>query len=1349
MVPNEYGLPKLYLREGRTLSAPSGLKPAEIAKSFLRSQPDVFALSTGEVDRLRLIVEDVTDTAKFLAFNQTLNGIDVFNGQIKFTLNKDGEVIQVATADVVPGLDIATTPQLTTEEAAKAAFAAIGTPRTTGFLKAKANTERTAFENPNGQNYSPISVELAIFPVTALSARLAYRIFLEVDSRSWYEILVDANTGALLYRHNLYVFAAQARVWIQSPLGGPRALVDFPAPSTANPEGWLPTTSTVTTGNNVDAFLDANGNDLPDTTTDPNMSMGRAFNATQVFDFPFGDGTVQQDPRLFQPAAVTNLFYFVNIAHDYFYNLGFNEAAGNFQTNNFGRGGVGNDAIIAEAQSGRAPNNASLAVTPEGLAPRLRVGLFTVGTSTRLDDLDADYDGAVLLHEYTHGVTNRLVGARTSTSCLVRIQSGAMGEGWSDYFAASYFNDPVLGAYVAKNPASGLRRFSYENYPLKYEDVGAGTFSYEVHDDGEIWAGTLWDLRKTLGAETSDRLVLNGLKSTPCRPSMTDARDAILTADQATNNNANRMAIWTVFARHGLGYSAFGVEGSIQSGTRYDASYDLPPDLQTTRNPAITSNPLTIRTGLGDAYRYTIAGSNPGAGTLNYVLTSGPTGMTVDASTGLVTWPAQFVSPRVKITVTDGKGGRVIHGYSLPILTVLNNTRTVTISGPKYSTGYATISVPPGAPVLQFKIRAGSGDADMYVVNPNGFIYDSLQDGNTETVSFSNPISGDWLVLVDGYDTYAGVSLTASAITPTPISANTPLTNLNGEFTSETFYKVTVPSGATALTVTTTGGVGDVDILLRRGAPAVCQPFSSSSTECSYDKVSGNEGNEELITVPNPGAGDWYLDLIGYEPYSGVTLSVNVPIPTLTLTNTGSATATTLGSSANVVAGYATANLENGTAPFGTAVFSLTQNGFVVSEAGVPASPPVQSARVFIEYRTGVTAGIGTIDTSTGLAIANRGSGTASITYTLRDRTGQILATGHGTLAQNAHVARFVHELQSIAPDFSLPANFPTAVRYGSLEISSSQPISILGLRLTSNQRGETLLTSTSIANLAQTAGSSPVYFPQLADGAGYTTTIILSNTTNATQTGTIAVIEDGGAPLTVRSAEGTTASSFSYSIPAAGTFVFQTDGSAPTIRFGWIKVTPNSGSTSPVGAGVFSYTPAGILVTESGIPSATATTRARIYVDKSAGHDTGLAIGNPGSTALSLTVQAFQGSGATAGNGPATLNIPSNGHKAAFVGELIDGLPTGFTGIADLTSTVPFVPLTVRSLTNGRGDFLLTTFPAADVTQPAPTPIVFPQIADGGGYTTQFIFISASGPSSVSITFIGDDGTPLSVGRN
>jgi hypothetical protein len=92
--------------------------------------------------------------------------------------------------------------------------------------------------------------------------------------------------------------------------------------------------------------------------------------------------------------------------------------------------------------------------------------------------------------------------------------------------------------------------------------------------------------------------------------------------------------------------------------------------------------------------------------------------------------------------------------------------------------------------------------------------------------------------------------------------------------------------------------------------------------------------------------------------------------------------------------------------------------------------------------------------------------------------------------------------------------------------------------------------------------------------------------------------------------------------------------------------------------------------------------------------------------------------------------------------------LPPEFTGVLDISSTTPFAALTLRSLMNENDDFLITTFPVADMNQPAPSPIVFPQLADGGGYVTQFILLGTSGASSATISYFDNDGTPLAVGK-
>jgi len=150
-----------------------------------------------------------------------------------------------------------------------------------------------------------------------------------------------------------------------------------------------------------------------------------------------------------------------------------------------------------------------------------------------------------------------------------------MGEGWSDYWAATMNNNGVIGEFVTNNLTNGIRRAAY-TVPANpvhdsYADLGVGGF--EVHRDGEVWAAALWDLRQTLGAAIADSLVLQGMKFTPCSPSFLNARDGILMADQNLNGSANRCTIWTVFARHGMGVSAQG-----NNGTTHVAATDVPQD---------------------------------------------------------------------------------------------------------------------------------------------------------------------------------------------------------------------------------------------------------------------------------------------------------------------------------------------------------------------------------------------------------------------------------------------------------------------------------------------------------------------------------------------------------------------------------------------------------------------------------------------------------------------------------------------------------------------------------------------------------------------------------------------------
>jgi Zn-dependent metalloprotease len=571
IVMGDSGLPKMVFNRKEPLSAPRSGESDSIARGFLADHSTMFGLNKSQIVEMKLKNEDNDEGATFLNYEQTIDGIPVFQSQVQVVVNSAGQVMSVNEGLVIPNAGMNTTPRLSESEGLAQAFLSTGRLAPPSFEVMQNRQERggrSVFQNPLGGNRENLLSGLTIMRVGP-RAVLAWHSYMDVGPNEWYEILVDANTGAMLYRYNLYADAAQGTVFRVNALGQ-RTLESFVGDTTINTAaGWMGT-STVTTGNNVDAYLDTNGDNQPDATNTTTLRNGRAFSSTQNFTFPFTAGV---DPRTQRAAAVANLFYFNNIMHDFAYRLGFTEAAGNFQTNNFGRGGIGNDPVRAEAQDGSGTNNANFATPPDGSRPRMQMFLFTRGTANLADDRGGDVDGDVVLHEYGHGISNRLVGGPSNTSCLGGTQAGAMGEGWSDYWAATFYGNGVIGEYVTNNTTRGIRRAAYTvpANPIHDSYADLGNQGFEVHNDGEIWAAALWDLRQTLGAAVANRLVLQGMKFTPCSPSFLNARDGILTADQNLNGSANRCTIWRVFARHGMGVSARG-----NNGTTHVAATNIP-----------------------------------------------------------------------------------------------------------------------------------------------------------------------------------------------------------------------------------------------------------------------------------------------------------------------------------------------------------------------------------------------------------------------------------------------------------------------------------------------------------------------------------------------------------------------------------------------------------------------------------------------------------------------------------------------------------------------------------------------------------------------------------------------------
>ena len=304
---------------------------------------------------------------------------------------------------------------------------------------------------------------------------------------------------------------------------GAYRVVKYPAESPQHPGGtpqlhtnpwtWAPGNATTlkwhsdgttdfndTKGNNVLASEDLDGNNLPgllavSTTALPDLTFDFAPNFTIT--------PTQTTPVPNQQFNITNLFYWNNLIHDMTYVYGFDEVSGNFQVNNLGRGGAGNDRVNADAQN-PGNCNANFSTPADGSSPRMQMFLCTNSSPAR----DGDADNAVILHEYGHGISNRLTGGPLNVSCLNN--SEQMGEGWSDYYGlmlsqnwatatiSDGFNNPRgIGTYLFGQAPNGpgIRPTQYStNFavnPTTYANLPSQVIPHGV---GYVWCTMLWEM---------------------------------------------------------------------------------------------------------------------------------------------------------------------------------------------------------------------------------------------------------------------------------------------------------------------------------------------------------------------------------------------------------------------------------------------------------------------------------------------------------------------------------------------------------------------------------------------------------------------------------------------------------------------------------------------------------------------------------------------------------------------------------------------------------------------------------------------------------------------------------------
>ncbi|MBN2233388.1 MAG: PPC domain-containing protein, partial [Deltaproteobacteria bacterium] len=204
-------------------------------------------------------------------------------------------------------------------------------------------------------------------------------------------------------------------------------------------------------------------------------------------------------------------------------------------------------------------------------------------------------------------------------------------------------------------------------------------------------------------------------------------------------------------------------------------------------------------------------------------------------------------------------------------ITLTNGVPVTGLSGAIGSQAYYAIVVPSGQDDLEIAISGGTGDCDMYVKRGSeptttSYDYRPYEVGNNETVTVESPAAGTWYIMLRGYSAYSGLTLVATysaSMSVVPLTNGVPVAALSGAAGTEVYFSLTVPSGQSKLQIAISGGTGDCDIYVKRGA---------LPTTSDYDYRPFLVGNEETVTVNNPTAGTWYIMLRGYGAYAGVTL---------------------------------------------------------------------------------------------------------------------------------------------------------------------------------------------------------------------------------------------------------------------------------------------------------------------------------------------------------------------------------------------------------------------------------------------------------------------------------------------
>jgi extracellular elastinolytic metalloproteinase len=365
-------IPTVHTRVGLEYQAGSPI-PLTDSDSRVHSDPKALALEFASLlnPHFQWVIKDLYKTSKngvtHAYLRQVINGLEVANGDLNINFDRNGQVISYGDSSFMPMGPIKLMEErITASEALKI----VATKLCVTF-----NNDMTVQPGDDLYPFHFVNSGVSLDPVPWRTALIqsdegrnlsrTHNLIVRTPDH-WYDIHVDSHNGEILAK---YDWASNSHFDVYAipnidPLLGARVNLldpDVFAKQWGSPLGWNCQDTnkcfTTTVGNNVYAQTNPSGG--PSWQNNYRPDGGSSLNFAFAVDF-------KKQPTDYKDASTTNLFYWNNIMHDVFYAAGFDEVSGNFQENNFGKGGKGVDAVQANSQDGSGYNNANFATPPDG-----------------------------------------------------------------------------------------------------------------------------------------------------------------------------------------------------------------------------------------------------------------------------------------------------------------------------------------------------------------------------------------------------------------------------------------------------------------------------------------------------------------------------------------------------------------------------------------------------------------------------------------------------------------------------------------------------------------------------------------------------------------------------------------------------------------------------------------------------------------------------------------------------------------------------------------------------------------------------------------------------------------------